>query len=317
MVLCFERVRAGTDSLLVPPFECAWLSDLKLLDDAHYHFPPNNGCVEFAVRGTNDATLLLTPRKGSNRLETGGSYCVIFGSNRNQCLRIERNGEYRTSVTAPWTKLNPCEYNRYWVSYQGGTFHVGVGEYRRDSCLFSWTDTEEAIEGVSHVALSSWDTHLSYKEIRVRTECVCDDDKGMMGMGSGKMDMFKPSLFDSCLKALGDGLTEERALRVLLVLADKAIPGAEPLWRKLIVCVARGFEEVATCHVDLFSLLPFNLVTMVLASPELVSPELYMIPPSGILDQGLRKKGVSTMVGQLIRAVNAPGTIETVYANES
>lgn len=269
---------------MVPPFECAWLGDMISLDDAHHSFPANSRCVEFAVRGTNDATVLLTPYKGSNRLETGRSYCVIFGSNRNQCLRIERNGEYRASIAAPWTKLSPWEYNRYWVNYQGGTFHVGVGEYGKDSSLFSWTDNEKAIEGTLHVGFSSWDTHLSYKEIRIRTEGIYDYSKGKLGMGSNTNN-FASSLFESCLKALEDGLTEEKALRVMPVLAGKVLPDAEPLWRKLIIEVARGFENVAVHHVNLFSLLPPDLVTMVLSSPELVSGILNLIPSPELLNQ--------------------------------
>ena len=114
----------SSNVLVVPPWECAWLSDeqLQLKDGA--------GCVCFDVKGElrllstscalfgiyhnvsrhtgeNDATVILKPSSGSKRwqhyvrdnqgaahlgnLHTDSNYTIIIGSHRNSCLKFEKD----------------------------------------------------------------------------------------------------------------------------------------------------------------------------------------------------------------------------------
>ncbi len=127
----------SSNVLVVPPWECAWLSDeqLQLRDGA--------GCISFDVRGKchmllpavaaqvshmrithclpageNDATVILKPTPGSKRtryvrdlqaaaylgnLHTDSNYTIILGSHRNSCLKFEKDLQPRHQAsTTVW-----------------------------------------------------------------------------------------------------------------------------------------------------------------------------------------------------------------------
>lgn len=123
-------VRVNVDgTLIVPPFECAWLTG------DGYELRSGSGCVLFEAKGETDVTLIFRPTPGTKRLQplqrspqpspapyrqplqraqpaaagqqdaratpssTSGlvgdaepNYTVILGSHRNSCLKIEKNG---------------------------------------------------------------------------------------------------------------------------------------------------------------------------------------------------------------------------------
>ena len=106
--------------LFVPPFECAWLSELKVEEGGGCLSFEAKGAIHFTtsvwscwnchsgtglsfccVTGETDVTVLFASAPGSRRWQhTAGpgsmqdcSYTVILGSHRNRCLKIERNGQ--------------------------------------------------------------------------------------------------------------------------------------------------------------------------------------------------------------------------------
>lgn len=127
-------LRVTSNSIIVPPLDCAWLSlpDYQLDGSCCLQFeckgggaaaaaatdsllcsshpsPPHGG----AVAGENDVTIILKPFPGAKRWQhlqrqagpAGGeqfaveaNYTVILGSHRNSKLKIEKNGDEKAVV---------------------------------------------------------------------------------------------------------------------------------------------------------------------------------------------------------------------------
>ena len=92
-------VRVAGEVLVVPPFECAWLSGEGSEPSG------DGGSVSFEAKGPSDVTVMLKPHGArtrrldhwSGRLDGAAAsdehtYLVIIGSHRNSCLCIERDG---------------------------------------------------------------------------------------------------------------------------------------------------------------------------------------------------------------------------------
>ncbi|KAK9823236.1 hypothetical protein WJX72_001265 [[Myrmecia] bisecta] len=124
-------LRVNSDCVLVvPPWECAWLSDadLQLKNDA--------GCIAFEVKGENDATIIFKTTPGSKRWQhltrSEGSldqasaaaehnYTVILGSHRNSCLKFEKDGVLcRQMEHVPGARLSNTEFTKFWINFDLG-----------------------------------------------------------------------------------------------------------------------------------------------------------------------------------------------------
>ena len=102
-------------TLVVPPFECAWLTGADLT------FVDGTGCICFEAKADTDVTVILKATPGARRLQplqradglhgahaqgvaaaaqsaVEPNYTVIFGSHRNSCLKFEKNGSTLTMV---------------------------------------------------------------------------------------------------------------------------------------------------------------------------------------------------------------------------
>ncbi|GMH43417.1 hypothetical protein BSKO_11339 [Bryopsis sp. KO-2023] len=233
--------------MVVPPFKCAWLPDEER------KFGKDRGGVVFEVCGENDATVMLKSSPGANRLQIEGCYCVIFGSNRNMCLRIERDGEKCDDSEDEWTWVSPREYKKYWLYFEDGTIFVGVGEPSSDF-LYSWTDPSP-LKGIEHVGLSSWDRHNSYRNFEIYSE--------PFGMMAG--DSSVPRLRDLSMSALVGNLSVGYACKTLCVLAEIVIPGMTSLVEDVVTFLAKNFNDIG----EDFAFLPCTMVCAVVTSRSL------------------------------------------------
>lgn len=240
--------------MLVPPFQCVWLgregTDGEEKESSHCG-------VEFEVCGSNDATVIFKRCPGSKRLDTRDSYCVIFGSNRNRCVRIERHGECQVSVEGGWTKLSSVEFRKFWVYHKGGTFRLGEGSVSSEP-LLSWTDPDP-LAGALHMGLSSWDCHNTYRSVKKFASPLFKQQTGVS------------SLLELCSAALMKDNTMERACAMMQLLCEHDLPGLEPLLDKLVLDLANDFDNLAQHHMDCFVRIPCSAVAAILKCPALVS----------------------------------------------
>ncbi|KAK9831854.1 hypothetical protein WJX81_001923 [Elliptochloris bilobata] len=153
--------------LFVPPFECAWLSELEIEE--------GGGCLSFEARGETDVTVLFKSAPGSRRWQhtvRGSSsgdcgYTVILGSHRNRCLKIERDGQTCVQVDGvPGARLSSLDFTKFWISFsQRGAFAIGYGTPGTGT-YFRWVDPVP-LAAIRHVGLSTWDQHSAYRDIKL------------------------------------------------------------------------------------------------------------------------------------------------------
>eukprot|EP00887_Chlorella_sp_A99_P006709 scaffold3.g6709.t1 len=265
-----EQQLQSSALLVVPPFECAWLSgDEWTLKDGR-------GCLSFESKGDNDVTVLLKPQSGSRRWQHAAAdapppaqlrgqqraaprppdraspvernYTVILGSHRNSCLKFERDGELCCSVTdVPAAKLRSNAFTKYWINYDGGRITVGVGEPGTNIC-HSWADPEP-IDGIRHVGLSAWDKHVGYRSIRMHPPlaldpqalAACGDGAAAAAAGAAAAVAAVPSLVEQCCRALRVALAPAGVCGVLEV-ADCLAPVVDGLRGQAIDFLAAHFQ---------------------------------------------------------------------------
>ena len=130
-------------------------------------------------------------------------YTVILGSNRNRCLKIERDGQTcaqaRSWTSAfpclsvaclslqclpvssrvptqtycreqvdgvPGANLSPLDFTRFWICFsKHGAFAVGAGAPGAGDC-FCWADPAP-LAAIKHIGLSTWDKHTAYRDIQL------------------------------------------------------------------------------------------------------------------------------------------------------
>jgi len=156
VVRCFDR-----DSIVVDPLDVAWLTG------EGFRLREARGCVCFDAKGESDVTVILKAQPGSKRImeHEANAYTIIIGSHGNRHLKIERNGNVAEQLTKP--KLaEGSSWQRFWVDIQGGRISVGTGDPDDGDVLTQWQDPSP-ISSVEHVGLSTWDTHVSYRNIEL------------------------------------------------------------------------------------------------------------------------------------------------------
>ncbi|KAK9794943.1 hypothetical protein WJX73_004115 [Symbiochloris irregularis] len=175
-------LRINSDNVLVvPPFEAAWLTDER------FQLHHGNGCVEFEVRGQNDASIIFKSSPGGRRWQHaeslveaqqgnfGRQYTMIVGSHRNTCFKIERNGQQVLQVKdEPCTTLTARQFQRYWIELKEGVITAGYG-LPGTNVWCKWQDPN-ALAGLKFVGLGAWDSYISFRSIAVHP-CIQQDGK--------------------------------------------------------------------------------------------------------------------------------------------
>ena len=169
-------VRVAGEVLVVPPFECAWLSGEGSEPSG------DGGSVSFEAKGPSDVTVMLKPHGArtrrldhwSGRLDGASAsdehtYLVIIGSHRNSCLCIERDGVVAHLVKGEWLPKDAADtFTKYRVSWTAdGRISVVVGGPNPHR-VHHWRDPEPFHDAkIECVGLSTWDGFTQYRNIRL------------------------------------------------------------------------------------------------------------------------------------------------------
>ncbi|KXZ51612.1 hypothetical protein GPECTOR_12g576 [Gonium pectorale] len=262
-------LRVSNGVLVVPPFECAWLTG------DGYTLRDGSGCVSFEARGDTDVTVILkstpgakrlqpllrqapghahAPGGGGNALQVEQNYTIIFGSHRNSCLKIEKNGVTQCMVTGvACSRVSSKTFGKYWIDFNHGILTVGHGEPGEGVC-HQWHDAQE-IPGIQHVGLSCWDRHVSYRAIalrppldhaRLRRELAAGAAGGADGAAAAAPSAV-PCLFDATCAAIMAATTPANVCRTLHV-AELLLPTTQKLYRYCLDYIARHFAAVADAN---------------------------------------------------------------------
>ncbi|KAG2483203.1 hypothetical protein HYH03_017937 [Edaphochlamys debaryana] len=272
-------LRVNNGVLVVPPFECAWLTG------DGYTLRSGSGCVSFEAKGETDITVILKSTPGAKRLQPAKrqapgqpaaaaghgnalqveeNYTIIFGSHRNSCLKIEKNGVTECMVTGvACSRASSKTFSHYWIDLNHGVLTVGHGEPGAESVCYQWRDTQE-IPGIQHIGLSCWDRHVSYRSIvlrpsldftRLQQQQAAEQLRGAASA--------VPPLFDTVTSAIMAATTPANVCRALHV-AELLLPTTQKLYRYCLDYIARHFEAVAVQSPDsLRSLSPAAMCDLV------------------------------------------------------
>ena len=116
-----EKISVRGDILVVPPFECAWVSNGEDGDRAGgaSTSAESGFCLAFESRAERDVTLILNRRElaGGKRVRSRGSgYTIIIGSHCNSRLVIERDAKIVWSI--PGVSCSKAEFKSFWVDFK-------------------------------------------------------------------------------------------------------------------------------------------------------------------------------------------------------
>ncbi|GBF97048.1 hypothetical protein Rsub_09521 [Raphidocelis subcapitata] len=287
------------DVLVVPPFECAWLS----LSD--YGVEGQGCCLSFDCRGDNDVTIIFKAVAGAKRwqplarpLGGGGApsvednYTVILGSHRNSCLKFEKNGETAEQVQGvAGARVGAREFSPFWINCADGAITVGAGA-PGEGVAHRWVDPApgELARGVRHAGLSCWDRHVSYRNVRVlppldaaalaaaaaaaarrRLEAGAAASAGgeadAAGGGGGVAEESEvPSCFELASAVVVASLSPRYACAALQV-AELLLPASQRVHEVVVEWVGRRFQECAERALGELSLLPAAALADILCQP--------------------------------------------------
>ncbi|MEW5308325.1 MAG: hypothetical protein WDW38_000294 [Sanguina aurantia] len=272
--------------LVVSPFDAAWLEGDVSLTQAG-----NGCCVTFEAKGVNDITVMFKCRPGSKRLQplqlqqhgqnsaVEDNYTVIFGSHRNSCLKVEKNGVTHAMATGvAGAVISDREFTALWVDCNQGVLTIGSGSIPGQRVSLRWTDPAGPIPNLQHVALSAWDAHVSYRSTRVlpprdaallALQPAAQDRRPSSGGnggssssgGGGSADTgisssrsgmhareggdsgAVPTLFDACQEQLIQQC-EARSVLGMLSVAELLLPNTQGLYRHCLEQAARWFAQL-------------------------------------------------------------------------
>ena len=182
-------VRVAGEVLVVPPFECAWLTSPSGQRVAQ----AGGGEVSFEAAAQSDITCILEEEhvgparlRPTRRLDhwsglaadddrrasqqpQSQTYVIIIGSHRNSRLCIERNGRVAHVARGEFIKPGAATaFARYWISWtDDGLISVGIGGAgARPRLVHRWRDPEP-LRRVRCVGLSTWDDWTSFRNIEI------------------------------------------------------------------------------------------------------------------------------------------------------
>ncbi|KAG2455054.1 hypothetical protein HYH02_000879 [Chlamydomonas schloesseri] len=251
-------LRVNNGVLVVPPFEAAWLTG------DGFTLRNGTGCVSFEAKGETDVTVILKSTPGAKRLQpllrqtatsaagpghSGGNalqveenYTIIFGSHRNSCLKIEKNGVTQCMVGGvPCSRVSGKVFSKFWIDLNHGVLTVGHGEPGQGVC-HQWRDAQE-IPGIQHIGLSCWDRHVSYRSIALQPSL---DFSRLQREAAAQLSASAcpvPSLFDATCAAIMAAATPANICSALAV-AELLLPTTQKLYRFCLDFIARHFETV-------------------------------------------------------------------------
>ena len=171
--------RVTSNMIHVPPLGCVWLmsSDVTGLDTSGF-------AVSFEARASSDVTIQLAPQSGgshysynvdhNNTLQSG--YTVVFGSHSNTRFRVFGSTREPVDVKAPTYvegAVASNKFNKYWLCVVDDTLRVGTGSLDNEGTVLAEIKEDGLLHTTKHLALSTWDTAVSYKDIKV-SEPVLD-----------------------------------------------------------------------------------------------------------------------------------------------
>ncbi|GFR52255.1 hypothetical protein Agub_g14789, partial [Astrephomene gubernaculifera] len=258
-------LRVVNGVLVVPPFECAWLTG------EGYTLRSGAGCISFEAKGDTDVTVILKSTPGAKRLQPllrqaagnaqghggGGNalqveqnYTIIFGSHRNSCLKVEKNGVTQCMVAGvACSRVSNKAFTKYWVDLNHGVLTIGHGDPGEGIC-HQWCDAHE-IPGIQHIGLSCWDRHVSYRSMSLHppldfTRLQQQQQHSQLGLSGGCSitgASAVPPLFDATCSAIMAATTPANVCRTLHV-AELLLPTTQKLYRYCLDYIARHFEAV-------------------------------------------------------------------------
>eukprot|EP00884_Botryococcus_braunii_P002666 jgi/Botrbrau1/123/Bobra.0022s0109.1 len=259
-----QNVRVTSSNvLIVPPFECAWLSDeiLQLKEGA--------GCLDVSVKGENDVTIIFKGMPGSKRLQHTSNYTVILGSHRNSCLKFERDTVLCQQVeNVPGARVSKDEFTRFWINYNKGSISVGAGP-PGTAPWYTWTDSEP-LKDIQHVGLSAWDRHVAYKDIKMHATLPLS--AGHVVGGAGRSLNSIQSLEVMCCTNIRETLGAHTVCAALEVV-HRLEPALPQLQASLLSYLAGNFDSVVDADPEGFFRLPAALLAVLLRQPFLECSE--------------------------------------------
>ena len=262
-------VRVAGEVLVVPPFECAWLTSPSGARVAQ----AGGGEVSFEAAAQSDITCILEEehvgpaRRPTRRLDhwsglaadddrrvssqtQSQTYVIIIGSHRNSRLCIERNGRVAHVARGEFIKPGAVTaFARYWISWtDDGLISVGIGGAgTRPRLVHRWRDPEP-LRRVRCVGLSTWDDWTSFRNIEITSPPGRRDaDADAAEDGEHARDAFRRVAPAAAVAATNAARDDERRTN-LSDLADVAVvrrrgSGDFPGARNVRVAVSATFDR--------------------------------------------------------------------------
>lgn len=254
-------------SLVIPPFECAWLP-------CEYELRSGVGCLSFEAKGETDVTIIFKASPGARRLQPlqrsgqpapGGrgvveeNYTIILGSHRNRFLKFEKNNLTRCMVdNTVASQLSGKEFQRWWVDCNAGVITVGAGA-PGGSVAYRWADPEPCIPSLHAVGLSCWDRHVTYRNIRMLPPV---DFEALARQA--RQPQAIPTLLDITMASAMQHACAA-SICVVLDIATFLLPNTLLLYNHAVEYVARQLEQVLLQGFQAFCRLPAEALADVLA----------------------------------------------------
>ena len=267
--------------LVVPPFECAWLTG------ENYLLRDGQGCISFEVKGMsrvgqmpscahfitlnfsllfpfsagdNDVTVILKPQCGSRRWQhmvssprTGpdsppgraspveANYTVILGSHRNSCLKIEKDGELCHMAS----NIPGSKLSATSFTKFWVSFSGGllaVGTGEPDPSTVCCSWTDaEPIQNIQFIGLSAWDKHVGYRNIRIHP--VVDFSAKSTAKTSPGSPESLPTLVELCCQESLCIMNSQTVCTVLAV-TDAIAPVVDGLRARAIEAAAHMLPDI-------------------------------------------------------------------------
>mmetsp|Transcript_21375 Transcript_21375/g.59311 ORF Transcript_21375/g.59311 Transcript_21375/m.59311 type:complete len:569 (+) Transcript_21375:105-1811(+) len=264
----------SSDVLFVPPYDCVWLSG------GNFQLENKQGCVVFEARGAHDATVILRDQPGIKRIEQAlppdspaRSYTIKFGSHRNSLLEVERNGTAVSSEKRADATMSSSRFMQFWVNYSDGTVTVGKDSPHIQNILHQWTDPRPGVD-ISHIGLSSWDSHVAYRSISVHPPLDFTNTQVPPAPLLPMPDAVA-SLQAIASVAVAQWLTPSTVCTVLHLLCQTTWPSAcSSLYSQTVAYAAKSFSDVHRQDpAGLFSL-PAVVFRQVAEHTDMGAPEL-------------------------------------------
>lgn len=145
-------------------------------------------------------------------------------------------------VDVPGSRVDPHAFTPYWINYNQGVITIGTGE-PGSNIVLQWTDAEPHVPDIRHIGLSCWDTHVSYKNVKLLPPM----DFSRINLPSHDQlaaTCQVPSLFSLASQCLAGSLAVASACSVLQ-LAELLLPNTADLYGTCVRYVAQHFQQIA------------------------------------------------------------------------